>query len=208
MTDAKAKKKSVTVPAKNGPPRVVAAMKRTNAVARKNARERNGAASAAKAGKAQHAITEESAPVQKLHLSKDQKQKYTDLLTKLHEKISKQISFLATDSLNKSDADEPRDDVTDDFDRDFALSLLTSEHDVLFEINQAMKRVQEGTYGRCEQCSSAVGMARLNAIPFARLCISCQSTAERDKSHYQPFGSTIADASKAAAGQTSGNPEE
>jgi len=207
MTKAKAKKKDLTTHEKNGPPRVVAAMKRTNAVARKNAKERKGAALAAKTGKTKQDPVE-TAPTQKLHLSKEQKNKYTDLLTKLHEKISKQISFLATDSLNKTDADEPRDDVTDDFDRDFALSLLTSEHDILFEISQAMKRVQEGTYGRCEQCASTVGAARLNAIPFARLCISCQSTAERDKSHYQPFGSTIADASKAAAGQVSGNPEE
>ena len=200
-------KKSAQAQEKAGTPRMEAAMKRTNRTARKVARERKAAAPAAEAEKLRKEAAAQP-PLPKLHLSKAQKNKYTELLTRLHEKISKQIAFLATDSLNKTDNDEPRDDVTDDFDRDFALSLLTSEHDVLFEINQALQRISEQTYGRCEHCGCSISATRLEAIPFARMCISCQATAEKDKSRFQPLGSTISDAGKASAGQAAGGSEE
>lgn len=202
-----AKKKCTSLSGKTGNMRMEEAIKRTNKTARKAAKALKAAAPAAEAEKLQKEAAARQ-PVPKLHLSKAQKKKYTELLTRLHEKINRQIAFLATDSLHKADNDEPRDDVTDDFDRDFALSLLTSEHDILFEINQALQRLGEQTYGRCEQCGATIGATRLEAIPFARMCIGCQEAAEKDKSRYQPFGSTIADVGKAAAGQASGGPEE
>lgn len=200
------KKKSSPVPEKTGTQRMEDAMKRTNKTARKEAKERKAAAPVA--AEKTHAGTAAQSPAPKLHLSSAQKKKFTELLTQLHEKISKQITFLATDSLSKTDNDEPRDDVTDDFDRDFALSLLSSEHDVRFEITQAIQRLSEQTFGRCEQCGTAISTMRLEAIPFARMCITCQSSSEKDKTRYQPFGSTLADAGKATAGQSAGGSEE
>lgn len=206
MATAK-KKQIVRSPVKAENQRMEAAVKRTNKTARKAAKDKKAAADSAAAEKLQKEAAAH-VPVAKLRLSAAQKKKYIDLLNRLHEKISKQIAFLANDSLSKTDTDEPRDDVTDDFDRDFALSLLTSEHDILFEINQAIQRVHDQTYGKCEQCSATIGASRLEAIPFARMCITCQATAEKDKSRYQPFGSTLADASKAAASQTAAGSEE
>ena len=205
MSTAKKKKNSL-VPEKTGTQRMEAAMKRTNKTARKAAKERKAAAP--DVAKTLHKEATEQPAATKLRISSAQKKKFMDLLTQLHEKISKQITFLATDSLSKTDNDEPRDDVTDDFDRDFALSLLSSEHDVRFEITQAIQRINEQTFGRCEQCGTTISTTRLEAIPFARMCITCQSSSEKDKTRYQPFGSTLADAGKATAGQSAGGSEE
>ncbi|MEI6970460.1 MAG: TraR/DksA C4-type zinc finger protein [bacterium] len=203
-----AKKKQIARgPVKSETRRMEAAVKRANKTVRQVAKARKAAAETEASEKLRKEASKQQ-PTQKLQLSAAQKKKYTELLTLLHEKITKQINFLATDSLSKTDADEPRDDVTDDFDRDFALTLLTSEHDILFEINQAIQRLTDKTYGRCEQCSTPIGTSRLEAIPFARMCITCQATAEKDKSRYQPFGSTMADATKSAASQTAGGSEE
>ena len=133
---------------------------------------------------------------------------FEGVLQALRDKIQKQISFLANDSLNKPDLDEPRDDVTDDFDRDFALNLLTSEHDIMFEIEQALQRLTEGSYGRCELCESAISSARLEAVPFARMCISCQSHREKDRPRYQPFGSTLSETGRSSASPAAGGSEE
>ncbi|MEP6809033.1 MAG: TraR/DksA C4-type zinc finger protein [Chthoniobacterales bacterium] len=68
---------------------------------------------------------------------------------------------------------------SDAYDRDFALSLLSQEQDALYEIDQALKRIELGTYGVCEMSSKAIGHARLEAIPFARFTVECQSQLEK-----------------------------
>src|SRR5205814_987296 len=57
---------------------------------------------------------------------------------------------------------------SDAYDRDFALNLLSQEQDALYEIEEALKRVDSGTYGTCEMSGKAIAHARLEAIPFAR----------------------------------------
>ncbi len=68
---------------------------------------------------------------------------------------------------------------SDAYDRDFALSLLSQEQDALYEIDQALKRIELGTYGKCEMSGKSIPRARLEAIPFARFTVECQSQLER-----------------------------
>ena len=68
---------------------------------------------------------------------------------------------------------------SDAYDRDFALSLLSQEQDALYEIDQALKRIELGTYGVCEMSGKAISHARLEAIPFARFTVECQSQLEK-----------------------------
>ena len=63
---------------------------------------------------------------------------------------------------------------SDAYDRDFALSLLSQEQDALYEIDEALKRVEVGTYGKCEMSGKPIPRARLEAIPFARFTVECQ----------------------------------
>jgi RNA polymerase-binding transcription factor DksA len=68
---------------------------------------------------------------------------------------------------------------SDAYDRDFALSLLSQEQDALYEIDQALKRIELGTYGKCEMSGKHIPHARLEAIPFARFTVECQSQLEK-----------------------------
>ena len=68
---------------------------------------------------------------------------------------------------------------SDAYDRDFALSLLSQEQDALYEIDQALKRIELGTYGVCEMSGKPIPHARLEAIPFARFTVQCQSQLEK-----------------------------
>ena len=68
---------------------------------------------------------------------------------------------------------------SDAYDRDFALSLLSLEQDALYEIDQALKRIELGTYGVCEMSGKHIPRARLEAIPFARFTVECQSQLEK-----------------------------
>jgi RNA polymerase-binding transcription factor DksA len=68
---------------------------------------------------------------------------------------------------------------SDAYDRDFALSLLSQEQDALYEIDQALKRIELGSYGTCEMSGKPIPRARLEAIPFARFTVECQSQLEK-----------------------------
>jgi RNA polymerase-binding transcription factor DksA len=68
---------------------------------------------------------------------------------------------------------------SDAYDRDFALSLLSQEQDALYEIDQALKRIELGSYGVCEMSGKPIPHARLEAIPFARFTVECQSQLEK-----------------------------
>jgi RNA polymerase-binding transcription factor DksA len=70
---------------------------------------------------------------------------------------------------------------SDAYDRDFALSLLSQEQDALYEIDEALKRIEQGTYGICELCNKPILHARLEAIPFARFTVDCQSQIEKQR---------------------------
>lgn len=68
---------------------------------------------------------------------------------------------------------------SDAYDRDFALSLLSQEQDSLYEINEALKRIDLGTYGICEMSGKQIPEIRLEALPFTRFTVECQAQIER-----------------------------
>lgn len=68
---------------------------------------------------------------------------------------------------------------SDAYDRDFALSLLSQEQDSLYEIDEALKRVENGTYGVCEMSGKPIPHARLEALPFTRYTVECQAELEK-----------------------------
>ncbi len=70
-----------------------------------------------------------------------------------------------------------------DEERDRQLSLLLSDRDreKLFEIDAALERIDEKTYGVCEECGEKISSSRLKIMPFARLCVPCQSGLEKSQ---------------------------
>ncbi len=68
---------------------------------------------------------------------------------------------------------------SDNFEQEFNLSLMESEELLLEKIEAALERIEEGRYGECEECGARIPKARLNAIPFATLCVKCAEELER-----------------------------
>ena len=68
----------------------------------------------------------------------------------------------------------------DSFERELALGLVSNEQEFLYKIEEALRAIDKGTYGHCEACNKVVKEARLKALPFAKLCISCQEKLEAE----------------------------
>jgi len=74
----------------------------------------------------------------------------------------------------------PADAGTEVYERDFALSLLSQQHNALYEIDQALRRIDLGTYGICQASGKPIPHERLRAIPFVRFTVEVQSRIERE----------------------------
>jgi RNA polymerase-binding transcription factor DksA len=72
---------------------------------------------------------------------------------------------------------------SDAYDRDFALSMLSKEQGSLYEIDEALKRVEDGTYGFCDLCQKPIKHERLEALPFTRYTVDCQASLEKNQHH-------------------------
>lgn len=66
-----------------------------------------------------------------------------------------------------------------DLDADINYSLLQGHLERLRNINEALRRLEEGTYGYCEECGREIGIKRLKVLPFARYCVECQGRLEK-----------------------------
>ena len=106
---------------------------------------------------------------------------YTNLL-ELHARLRDQMSGLAKESQAEIEnySLHMGDSGTDNFDRDFALSLLSSDQDAIYEIEEALKRIEKGTYGTCELTAKPIPRARLDAIPWARFTVEAQGQLEKE----------------------------
>jgi RNA polymerase-binding transcription factor DksA len=69
---------------------------------------------------------------------------------------------------------------TDSFDRDLALSRISSEQDAVYEIDEAMMRIRRGTYGICELTSKPIERHRLEAIPWTRFSADAEKLLEKE----------------------------
>jgi DnaK suppressor protein len=108
--------------------------------------------------------------------------KYHENLLELRERLLLQMSGLAKESAEEmsSYSLHMADSGTDNFDRDFALSLLSSDQDAIYEIEEALKRIEKDTYGICELTGKPIPKVRLDAIPWTRFTVEAQAQLERD----------------------------
>ena len=109
-------------------------------------------------------------------------QKYYRNLLDLRERLLNQMSGLAKESAEEMAGYSLHmaDSGTDNFDRDFALSLLSADQDAIYEIEEALKRIEKGTYGVCELTGKTIPRARLDAIPWTRFTVEAQAQLERE----------------------------
>ena len=122
-------------------------------------------------------------------MNKKELQKFKDQLEILRKKIAGDLNHIEKDTLNKSQRDASGDlsgysfhmaDVaTDNYDRELNLDIASTEQKRLNDIDDALTRIKDGKFGRCEGCDSKISLQRLKAMPYARLCIKCQQEAEK-----------------------------
>ncbi|HEV2318368.1 MAG TPA: TraR/DksA C4-type zinc finger protein [Verrucomicrobiae bacterium] len=109
-------------------------------------------------------------------------QKYYQHLVELRDQLRRQMDGLAQESAQElaGYSLHMADSGTDNFDRDFALSLLSSDQDAIYEIEEALKRIEKKTYGICELTGKSIPKARLEAIPWTRFTVEAQAQLEKD----------------------------
>ncbi len=125
-------------------------------------------------------------------------EKQRERLLILKDTLLDSMNGVARDSLRNGGDNESAfgmhqaDAGSDAYDRDFALSLLSQEQDSLYEIDEALKRLEDGAYGNCEMSGKPIMKARLEALPFTRYTVECQAEIEkrgRYRKHNQPVAS-------------------
>jgi len=122
-------------------------------------------------------------PVKMTPFLKKQKQR----LVELRDAYLNSIEGVASETIRNENGDasafgmHQADAGSDAYDRDFALSLLGKEQDALYEINEALKRIETGTYGLCEGTGVRIPEERLEAMPFARFSVTYQEKIERSQ---------------------------
>ena len=109
-------------------------------------------------------------------------QVFYDRLLELRDQLQRQMNGLAKESAQEMAGYSLHmaDSGTDNFDRDFALSLLSSDQDAIYEIEEALKRIEKNTYGVCELTNKPIPRARLEAIPWTRFTVTAQAQLEKD----------------------------
>ena len=108
--------------------------------------------------------------------------KFYHRLLELREQLTRQMNGLAKESAQEMAGYSLHmaDSGTDNFDRDFALSLLSADQDAIYEIEEALKRIEKNTYGICELTGKNIPKARLAAIPWTRFTVEAQAQLEKE----------------------------
>ena len=124
-------------------------------------------------------------------MNKAETKVFYDLLMKKKAELLKGIEHIAKDNLKTSQRDAAGDlsayslhmaDVaSDNYDREFSLSLADNEQKLLNRINDALEKIDANTYGLCELCEKKITKMRLKAVPYAELCVPCQEKQEKKK---------------------------
>lgn len=87
-------------------------------------------------------------------------------------------------------ADDGTEDIVDRannaYNRELMFSLSDSERQMVLQIEAALRRMDDGVYGRCASCGNTINMRRLDAVPYARFCIDCQELAEKGLLETEP----------------------
>jgi DnaK suppressor protein len=98
-----------------------------------------------------------------------------DRRREIHEKLRSLREAIPMEAPDVRDAEEQS---VDDFVKEVDLALMQMKSETLKKIDQAIERLEDGSYGRCQECDNEIAAARLRALPFALLCRDCQEETE------------------------------
>jgi DnaK suppressor protein len=116
-----------------------------------------------------------------VRMTKKETEKYRRLLEEKKSSLSAEIA--KTRSAEEETTEESTQDIADkavsSYTREFLYSLTDGERGTLLHIDDALGRIEDGNYGFCMNCSTAMTEKRLNAVPWAPYCLDCQELSEK-----------------------------
>ena len=114
---------------------------------------------------------------------------YKEILIAMRARLRGDVNAMANAALNKTRSEANGDlssmpihmaDIgSDNYEQEFTLSMMQTEESTLEAIEAALERIEDRTYGSCEDCSKPIKKTRLKAIPYTPVCINCASQREQ-----------------------------
>ncbi len=124
-------------------------------------------------------------------MTKRELEKFKKLLFEKREELTANVNHITGDTRRQSQKEASgdlsgyslhmADMASDNFEREFSLNLASGECETLLKIDEALKRIDEKSYGKCLTCGKKVSKRRLSAVPYAELCIPCKRKEEEKK---------------------------
>jgi len=121
-------------------------------------------------------------------MTKTEMEGFRQQLVKLRERLNGDVSSLTEEALGKANSAggnlsnmpiHMADLGSDNFEQENTLNLLANEQAALEEIADALERIRQGSYGKCEGCETMIPKPRLKEIPYARYCVNCARKHEQ-----------------------------
>ena len=110
-----------------------------------------------------------------------EKERVTQSLAK-REKVIKHTDEQSGMETAKAHSNHMADQGTDEYQYEATIRFATTEGRYLYHIAEALSRIEDGSYGKCETCAKNISLPRLRALPYARLCIDCKEKEEAGRS--------------------------
>ena len=124
-------------------------------------------------------------------MNKQELKKYREKLLKIRDIVQGDIKQIEKDAFSKTQKEASgdlsshtlhmADMASDSYERDFAFDLVSNEQELMYKIGEALRRIEEGAFGKCLGCGKKISKARLNIVPYAALCVPCQQKQEKEQ---------------------------
>ena len=124
-------------------------------------------------------------------MNKKDLEHFKRLICKKKEELYAELGYLEDASMSSTSKDQSgdlssysfhmADQGSDTMEREIAFSFASREGRYLHHLNEALERIEKGTYGKCRTCSGGIGKNRLEAVPNATQCIECKNSEEKKK---------------------------
>lgn len=110
----------------------------------------------------------------------EEKERVSQSLAK-HEKIIKHTDDESGLETGKAHSNHMADQGSDEFQYETTIKFANTEGRYLYNIEEALGRIEDGTYGKCQACNKAIALPRLRRLPYTRMCIECKEKEEAGK---------------------------
>jgi DnaK suppressor protein len=120
-------------------------------------------------------------------MKKSEMKPYRERLMVLRARLRGEVHQLADSALRREGGEHSTMPIhmadlgSDTFEQDFTLTLMESEETTLAAIEDALERMDEGSYGECEACGAKIPKARLEALPYVSLCVKCADKEQKPR---------------------------